>query len=86
MCETDWASLDNLQDETVTTILKVMSIANGLRRRGNEGADGCGAQLHTCDRNAWAPVAVVYDIHHHNPARKLLSERSESLPFGQHLC
>jgi hypothetical protein len=39
MCEVDWASLDDLQDETITTVVKVMFVTNELRWRGSEGAN-----------------------------------------------
>src|SRR5215472_6294396 len=39
VCEVDRASLDDLQDETVTAILKVMFVTNELYWRSSEGAN-----------------------------------------------
>src|SRR5258708_7678921 len=85
MCVLEWASLDNLKQEIVTTVLKVMFLTDEFRGRGDEGANGNRAERHEGELDARSSAAVVYHIHRQNPPCKLLSERRESLPFGQHL-
>ena len=40
MGELNWPSLDNLQEEIVTAVLKMMLVTDELRRRRDEGASG----------------------------------------------
>src|SRR5712671_1588588 len=39
VCEVDWATVDELQDESVTAVLEVMLVTNELHWRGSEGAN-----------------------------------------------
>ena len=85
MRDLNWAGGDDVQPEIITAILKVMIVTDPLHRGAADGAGRNRAERHESELDARAPGAVVYHIRLQNLLCKLLLERGEPLPFGQHL-
>ncbi len=82
----DQAGLDDIQSEVVTSpVPKMMFVTDELHWRGNETGNGNRADRHEGEVDARTPATGVYHVHHQDPPRKLLPERGEPVPLGEHL-
>src|SRR5260370_1757757 len=62
-----------------------MLVTDELCRCRDEGADGDRAERHEGEGGTRTSTAVVDHVHRQNPPHKLLPERGEPLPLGEHL-
>src|SRR5215831_9376116 len=85
ICELDRSSLDDVQPELVTAILKVVFVTDKLRRCGDKATNANPAEQQVSDVDAGAAAAMIDHVQREDLPRKLLTERGEPRAFRQHL-